>query len=192
MEGIHTCGSQRIAFGSQISCHRFQESNSLSSGWSCQLSYLFVSISQSLLDFFCIIYVFVCMCVYIHKTVEARWGASDPSELELLVFVSWDPSSGPQNKQQVLLTANPSLYTNTPCLDHSVSILYKRILWRGTIRIASLSWDWHYVKLNHLLICDITFWQNFSLAWNQPVSTSSVWEYTNNCHHVWLCLFNGT
>lgn len=92
------------------------------------------------------------MCVYIHITVEARRGASDPSELELLVFVSWDPSSGPQNKQQVLLTDNPSLHTNTPCLDHSVSTLYKRILWRGTIRIASLSWDWQYVKLNHLFV----------------------------------------
>lgn len=98
------------------------------------------------------------MCVYIHITVEARRGASDPSELELLVFVSWDPSSGPQNKQQVLLSANPSLHTNTPRLHHSVSTLYKRILWRGTIRIASLSRDWHCVKLIHLLICDVTFW----------------------------------
>lgn len=64
------------------------------------------------------------MCVRIHRTVEARRGASDPSELELLVFVSWDPNSGPQNKQRVLLTANPSLYTNTPRLGDSVSIFY--------------------------------------------------------------------
>lgn len=33
----------------------------------------------------------------------------DPLELELLVFVGWDPDSDPRNQHPMLLTADPSL-----------------------------------------------------------------------------------